>query len=199
MGDVDIARVFKARREVLKAGSAEQGFTIIETVIAIGLFALLIAGVATSTSLGLRIVGGSSARQSATQVASQEIESLRAEGYARLGHVTAPSPLGSPNPDNPDNDIVPSASCTPTTQPCYRVPDIGLETFVSGTGVTVHGPDTVTRQGQTFTVYRYVTVVAAAPTLRRLTVVAQGTGKAPAGGPNRVVLSTVFSTGVIAF
>lgn len=180
-------------------GDQDDGFTVVETVISLGLFVVLIAGLAGSVSIGLRLVGGSSARQSATQVASQEVERLRALGYSKLGHTAAPAPLASADTDNPDNDVQPCPA--PSTQTCYRVPDVlVLEPFVvAALGETTHGPDTVVRDGKAFTVYRYVTVVDGAPSLKRLTVVAQASGPAPAGGPNRVVLSTIFSMGVISF
>lgn len=181
--------------------ATEEGFTILEVVIALGVFALLIAGLATSTFAGLNLVGRSSARQSATQVASQEIERLRAEGYAKLGHPAASAPLFSADPDNPNHALN-------STSTEFTVPELagGPEVLVVGASppyTTDAGPTTVAREQQRFRVYRYVTWVGDTSippnTLKRLTVIAQWSGKDTTGKPNRVVLATVFSAGEIRF
>lgn len=179
----------------------EDGFTIVETVLALGLFVVLIAGLATSTSAGLRLVGSSSTRQTAVQVGSQEIERLRAEGYARLGYQAAAVPVFDADTDSPNNAL---ENASPPTR--YNVPDLAFEPLVVGIAPlsTDAGPTAVTRGGQRFKVYRFATFVEppsapSQPRLKRLTVVVQWDSRSPTGKPNRVVLSTVFSTGVIAF
>lgn len=67
----------------------EAGFSILEVMMALALFAIVIVGLATTTYAGFRLVGTSDTRQTATQVAHREMELLRSVPYASVGLVTS--------------------------------------------------------------------------------------------------------------
>lgn len=175
----------------------EAGFTIIEVGVALAIFAIIIVGVAGSSSSSLRLVTKSSGRQSATQVAVQEMERLRGTPYAALGMSTSPLvQTAAPDPDSAVTAdglsyLVPNGSVTP-------------ELLVVG-GAVAHGPTAGTDNRFRFQMYRYVTWVddpaTATPTdfnYKRATIVLTWLN-ADGGDPNRFVLSSLFSPGSVTW
>lgn len=165
---------------------------------ALAIFALVMTGVAASSSSGLRLVTKSNGRQTATQVTVQEMELLRSAPYASLGLSAALTK--STDPENPDYAV--STSGTD-----YTVPETGatepIAVFAGGS--TAHGPDTSTRNGRTFSVYRYVTWVddtvstTSTQDFKRVTLVAQWSGDNGSPAKNTFALSSLFSTGSVGW
>jgi prepilin-type N-terminal cleavage/methylation domain-containing protein len=72
-------------RRRLRFRADERGFTILEVTVAMGLFALVALGLATSTKAGLNLIGSSNGRQTATQLAARWMEESRGLPYDALG------------------------------------------------------------------------------------------------------------------
>ncbi|HUP70128.1 MAG TPA: prepilin-type N-terminal cleavage/methylation domain-containing protein [Acidimicrobiales bacterium] len=192
---VDSAKVGDVAEQNGEPLRPADGFTILEVVIALTIFAIVVTGLATSTALALRIVGASNGRQIASQLATREIESLRRTSYATLGLT---GPIASPVPGTLDDKV------DVATQR-FTVPDgPGAEALIT-TGPVVHNPATVPVRGFLFTVTRYVTWVddpAISPSTqdyKRLTVAVQWRQKSLTGGPSRVVLSTLVTDAKVDF
>lgn len=166
-------------------GDQESGFTVIEVSVAIALFAIIIVGVAASAMAGMTLVGRSSARQVAVQLAGKELEELRALPYGELGHTTAPASAAAPSP----NARISGGN--------FNVPDVGPEVLLVDAAFKVN-PQTeaVTTEDIRFTVYRYVT--SAPGSLKRVTVTVTWEGSSRTV-PNRVDASTLVSTGALTW
>src|SRR5829696_6684177 len=89
--DATPPRVGRDVREVTmqqRPGRAgDEGFTLIEVVVALGVFALLATAFASSLSASLRSLGLSRQRTTAEQLASSQMEEMRRVAYDDLGTV----------------------------------------------------------------------------------------------------------------
>lgn len=185
-------------REVRDQGD-DSGFTILEVVIALTIFALVMIGLATSTAVGLRLVGASNGRQLASQLATRELELLRQENYDDVALLTTdalsvdPGTLDDPNLDPvAQTFLVPDGPTTPEAL------------VLSLNGVVTPRVTTETIEGFKFSIRRYVTwvddpAIAGTQDYKRVTVAVQWTAKAVTGAPSRVVLSSLFSPGRVSF
>lgn len=165
----------------------EDGLTIVEVMVALSLLALAMVGLTASSDSGLRLVGSSKARQTATEVANATVERARSTPYEVLAMRTGETyETASTSPD-----VAVTAGETK-----YDAGD-GAEDLVvldESDEPLHHTQETV--GGLDFEVYRYVTWVAVdeePEAYKRVTVVVQWAGRAAGGGPNRVTVSTFIN------
>jgi prepilin-type N-terminal cleavage/methylation domain-containing protein len=71
--------------------SDQQGFTLVELVVALALLAIVAVGFLTSTSLGFRTVAVARQRQTASELATARLEHLRNVPYDQVALSSAPS------------------------------------------------------------------------------------------------------------
>lgn len=70
---------------LVSRGEADDGFTLVELVVALTVLAVGIVGVIGVTNSSFTVAGGASARSKAVAVATREVEALRAVPYEELG------------------------------------------------------------------------------------------------------------------
>jgi type II secretory pathway pseudopilin PulG len=177
---------------VTRAQNGEEAFTVVEVLVALSLFALVIVGLVTSSNSGLRLVGSSKARQTATELANATVERARSTPYDVLAMRTGET--YETDADSPDADV--SGGTT------YDA-GAGAEDLVvsADSDEALHKTDN-TVSGVSFDIYRYVTWVAVdtePKAYKRVTVVVQWPGQAPGGGPNRVTMSTFINADGVAW
>lgn len=177
-----------------RVGSDERGVTILEVMAALGVFALVAVGLATTTHTSLDLVGASNQRQTATQVANTWVEDARSTPYDAIG-MTEGESYETADAASPDAAVNPD-----TLQ--YAGDDGTEDLVVLATGVTglVHH-EHVTVNGTDLALYRYVTWVAdgAEPhALKRVTVVVQFAAP-DIRGERRVTQSTLISPNTVAW
>jgi prepilin-type N-terminal cleavage/methylation domain-containing protein len=73
----------------------KKGFTLIETLVAVSLSLIVFLGIFGAYRLGLRIVGLSQRKITATQIAQGEIEKIRNMPYLDVGTIGAQAPYAS--------------------------------------------------------------------------------------------------------
>lgn len=178
---------------VRACGSGEDGLSILETILALSLFALVIVGVAASAGAGLRLTGQSNSRQEATQVAVKAIELLRAADYSSLGMPTGTvyetAVVGSPDQDVTSTNEYAVPLANPVTEP-----------LVAGTTLPGgHKPPVVALGSRRFQPYQYVTRPSGSQNRKRLTVVVTYKNTGAAGGTSRIVFSSLIGPGSIGF
>jgi Tfp pilus assembly protein PilV len=165
----------------------EDGLTIVEVMVALSLLALAMVGLTASSDSGLRLVGSSKARQTATEVANATVERARSTPYEVLAMRTGETYETAPT----SPDVAVTAAGTK-----YDAGD-GAEDLVvldESDEALHHTQETVS--GLDFEVYRYVTWVAVdeePEAYKRVTVVVEWSGRAAGGGPNRVTVSTFIN------
>lgn len=94
---------------LVSRGEADDGFTLVELVVALTVLAVGIVGVIGVTNSSFTVAGGASARSKAVALATREVEAVRAVPYGELGA-------------DRDGDLKPDCG-TVTTTPvwsCYR-------------------------------------------------------------------------------
>jgi hypothetical protein len=176
--------------ELPGARDDELGFTITELLVALTVFVSLIVGVAATNATGFRVIGHSSARQSAVQIAMRELESARALPFDALGHNGVPT-AGA----GPDARISSGTFAVPrgVGEPLLSV---GATSQLAHTdGATVPG------ENVPFTIYRYVTTPDATSVgagLKRVTVTVTWKGSG-SDSANQVDLSTLISAGSLSW
>jgi type II secretory pathway pseudopilin PulG len=178
---------------VTRAPNGEEGLTIVEVMVALSLFALVIVGLVTSSNGGLRLVGSSKARQTATEVANATLERARSTPYDVLAMRTGET--YEVDPDSPDANV----SGGGASYDAGAGPE-DLVVLDDSDEELHHTENTVS--GIALDVYRYVTWVAVdtePEAYKRVTVVVQWSGQAPGGGPNRVTLSTFINADGISW
>lgn len=157
-GDRWVARIFRGGRV-----RDEGGFSVIESTVAIGLFATVLLGMLGSLSVGVRGVLTGRQRNNAVGIADQVMEQFRGMRYDRVGHVATDPTLAT------DTSLSPSGS-VPVGAELNR--QYAGEQLV---GSTVPNPNFYLNQhiqtarpdgeqeldGNTFTVRSYVTAVPA--------------------------------------
>jgi prepilin-type N-terminal cleavage/methylation domain-containing protein len=163
----------------------DAGFTLIEVVIALTIFATVIGGIASASSLGVKLGGLSNSRQTATHLATQEMERLRSTPFAAIGLLDPPTATAT-DPNNPDSAVIITGDTT-----SWTVVGGATEPIVSGG--TVDHIDSDLDNGATFAIYRYVTQPGADAGLKRVTVIIQW------DTTSRVVQSSLFSSGAIGW
>lgn len=189
-------RLARPGRSVAPQG--DEGITILETVLALSLFALVIIGLVASVSAGLDITGRSNGRQAATQETTKILEDLRSAAYTTIGMQSGTTydtgNATTPDGQSPNNTSLPSSYTPPI------VPAIGSESMVSGDPamVTRH-KTTSTVGGFALTLYTYVTWADSGHTQKRVTVVTTWNQTVHAGGLSRVVLSSIYTSDKIDF
>ena len=173
----------------------EAGLSILETVLALSLFALAIIGLATSAGAGLRLTGESNSRQGATQVATRFIEAMRAADWNTLGMPsgqTYDTTAGSP-------DLRVDQTATPKT---FSVPPGSslVEPLVdNGNLPNGHKPTEVEQGARRFQAYQYVTIPAGTTDQKRATVIVTYRDTRASGGTAEVAMSTIIFKGAIGF
>lgn len=171
-------------RALRRLRHGEDGFTLVEAVVALTILALTSAGFAISTGNGLRLVGSSQERQTAVQIANEWMEQARVVPFDGLA---LPADTVFAGAGTPDEDV------TGTT----FASDAGTEELVLAAGSSfLHVPDSEVENNITFDAYRYVTWVvdgADAQAYKRVTIVVQWNGTSTDGAPERVTMSTLVS------
>src|SRR5437763_1692732 len=126
-------------REGRRRTDGEDGFTLIEMVIAIGLSAVIFTGLAFSLGSSLRTMQLQKSRTLANEVATQGIEDLQRLPYSSLGLCAAPTrPNSAPAPAGFSSVIVLNCTnasieepCTPTTfSPALTSTPVARESYV---------------------------------------------------------------------
>ena len=155
-------------RDMRQRAAREDGFTLIEMTIAIGLSAVIFTGLAFSLGSSLRTMQLQKSRTLANEVATQGIEDLQRLPYSSLGLCGAPTrPGNQPAPTGFSSVITLNCTnasleepCTPTTfSPALTATPVPRESY------------TCTRSNIPFTVSRYVAWGDAGQTGKRLAVV----------------------------
>src|SRR4051812_9527701 len=100
-----IGRVAAARRRRFE-DRPDDGFTIVEVVVAMAVFAILATAFAATLSASLRSLALSRARTTAEQLASSQLEEMRRVAYTDLGTVGG----------NPPGVVTPTKTVTTGTQ-----------------------------------------------------------------------------------
>lgn len=90
------------------AGADDDGFTLVESIVALGLFVIVLTFGAIGITQTIRLTGVTSAKVSAANLATQEIERLRLENLT--GHALVLTP--------PDGSIPSGFQVTNTTGAC---------------------------------------------------------------------------------
>lgn len=184
------SRALLRRIDTVRGARDEDGLSILETILALSLFALVIVGVAASANAGLRLTGVSNSRQAATQVATEHIELLRSSEFTTLGMPAGQTYDGAGTPDENvtgGNYLVPLSN--PVTEPLV----IGT-TLPNG-----HKPPPVKLGARSFQVYQYVTDPAGPDIEKRVTVVVRFKDTSAAGGEDEVAFSSLVAPGSIGF
>lgn len=160
----------------------EDGFTILEVVIAMSVLAMASIGFATTAGVGLRLIGTSNERQTGVQVVNESMETARATPYTGL---ILDSAVAFEGAGTPDEDVVGTT--------------YGGEELVVGAGGAFDHRVTSELNGATYEVYRYITWVPSddgtdLQAYKRVTVVAQWDGGGAGSAPSRLSQSTIISS-----
>lgn len=171
-----------------RSARAEDGFTLLEVIIALTVLAVSALAFGTTTNNGLRLVGTSKERQMAVGLANEWMEQARAVPYSGLALPSSTTFLGAGTPD---------AAVTGGTT---YAGEAGTEVLVLDAQSTLEHH---TRQRPTnldYDLYRYVTWVAdgtTAQAYKRVTVVVQWDGSG--GVAKTLTMSTIVSSDGVAF
>lgn len=123
-----------------------------------GLFAVFAVAFGALVGSGFRVIGHSSARQTAVQIASRELEAVRSAPFDTVGHAAAPAAEAAPSPDSRISGTR------------FAVAGVGDEEFAVDSAYTTTHRSTSSGENITFTIYRYVTVPTAPAGVKRATV-----------------------------
>lgn len=167
------------------------GFTLIEVIVAMALFVVTASALAVGSGGGLRMIGTSSGRQGATQLASREMERLRAAPYETIGHDPLATEWDS-DPESPDAGL-------DATRMSFKVPlDNGAVEPLVVTGTVAHRGAAAER-GFRFQLYRYITWPTVERDHKRVTIVVVWNGTDAMGRRNRVAFSSLYAPGSIGW
>ena len=141
---------------MLTRRASEDGFTLVESVIALGLLGIIMLGLTTSLSAGVRGVLVGRARNGATQLANEVIEQARAIRYDQVGH-----DLGGDSTLASDPAITTSGTTRTYGGEALVGSSLPGTTAPGGLSASPFTPHTRTRtvDGTAYTVRVYVTMV----------------------------------------
>jgi hypothetical protein len=165
-----------------------------EVTVAVGLFALVSAGLVTSMRGGLNLIGSANGTQSGTQLAGRWLEEARGFPYDALGLAWDTTFAGA---GTPDEDVV--ATGSGYTYDAGAGPEPVVINDADQGGLVHH--DTVELNGHRLGLYRYVTWVEAdgdPHAYKRVTVVVARLDAAT-GRTARTALSTLIAPNAIAW
>src|SRR5437764_15058772 len=112
-------RPVRCLREVRQRAAREDGFTLIEMTIAIGLAAMIFAGLAFTLGTSLRTMQLQKSRTLANEVATQGIEDLQRMPYSSLGLCAVPARPGNlPAPTGFSTVILLNCTNASIEEPC---------------------------------------------------------------------------------
>ena len=166
-----------------KRWSAEDGFTIVEAVVALVIVAVLFFGVATSLGVALRHQREVRLQQQAAALAVEHVEFARSVQWAQLELSVGPG-TGGPYHDTVEID---AAAFGLATNEDLVIDETGSDGYVGYIDPSDSLPEMI--DGQEFDVFRYVT--DAGPSLRRVLVLVQW--EVAAGSDREHLLTTVVS------
>lgn len=175
------------------AARAEDGFTIVETMVAMGIIFTVLVGLLASLNTGIRGVLTGRQRTGGTAVAREVVEAARATPYDRLGHDLAGDATLSTDPD----------VAGPGPNWTYQPEGLAAEPLAGAAAPAYPEHEwSLVRDGSTFTVRVYVTSVAVAvgEDHKRLSVQVDWAGEQydDAAIANEVRLSTLVSRSGVA-
>jgi prepilin-type N-terminal cleavage/methylation domain-containing protein len=172
----------------MRRRDAEDGFTLIELVVAMTVLAISALAFTTTTNNGFRLIGTSKERQMAVGLANEWTEQGRAVPYSGLALAASTSFDGAGTPD--------AAVSGGTT---YDGDDFDPEPLVFDASATLEHYALRHPTDLDYKLYRYVTWVAdgsVSHAYKRLTVVVQWTGS---HGAKTLTMSTIISADGVAF
>jgi prepilin-type N-terminal cleavage/methylation domain-containing protein len=184
-------------RHAFRKGCPEDGFTILELVVALSLIAIVAIGFTTTIGASFRGILIARQRQSAAQIASARLEEARYDPYAQLALPT--TLVQSSDPTNPDSFVSSNGSqfdVTGTGQ--YE------DLVYDPAGVGDHFQDPVQVGAIFMKVFEYVTWVSdgtagGTHAYKRVTIVVQYHTPAANGVNKMVRLSSFFTPGSVTF
>lgn len=142
----------------MRARKAEEGFTLLELTVAMGLAAFVFAAVAAVMLGGLRSLAVAKARTQGNEVATQAIEDLQRFGYPELGLCAAPA---VPAPSGLTDTVLLSGGCAgATVEDSCNTPE----------GSAISSQYNCTRNNITYDVKRYIAWSNPEQTSKRLAV-----------------------------
>jgi prepilin-type N-terminal cleavage/methylation domain-containing protein len=80
---------------------SEEGFTLVEVLIAVMVLGVGITALVGSSAMVTRMIGRGQMSTRAAQVATQRLETLRLQAYSSTPHCTAPAFVGGNTSNNP--------------------------------------------------------------------------------------------------
>jgi prepilin-type N-terminal cleavage/methylation domain-containing protein len=176
---------------------AEDGFTLLELVVAMSLLAIISTGFAYSVGSGFRTVAIARQRQTAADIVSARLEHLRNVPYDEIALNSAP--VQSSDPNDPDSFV----SSDGTSYDINGKGDYERLIVDTTNGSVLHFEDPVQVSSTVMRIYQYVTwvddpSVPGTQDYRRVTVVAQFDAPVAHGGINQFVrTSSLFTTGTV--
>lgn len=180
-----------AARRGLRQSRAEEGFSLVESVMAIGIILVITIGLAATIDTGARGLLTGRQRTTASSVAKEIMERVRAASYDRIGHDATDPNLVSLN----DSRLTASGgnqyTYTPTSEPLSMVSDSVMSDLGgSPASYTFTGTD----DGTPYQAWVYVTdvtpAVGSGDPHKRATVFVQWTSPATGGLDNTVRLTS---------
>lgn len=147
-------RFVRLRRAASERG--EGGFSLLEGVVAIGLFGTVILGLLGALTTGVKGVVTGRQRTGATAIANQVIEQARALRYDQVGHDTS-TPDATLNTTS-DPALTSGCSGIPAPTLCYGGEALASSSVVGANSYfSPHRQTGIVKDGTTYTVATYVT------------------------------------------
>jgi prepilin-type N-terminal cleavage/methylation domain-containing protein len=176
---------FSSRRRRPSPEDGEDGFTLIEMMVALAMSAIVLTALAGGVFGALRAVTVQKARTQGNEVATLGIESLQRLPYDELGNCAPPA---NP-PDGLERPAKPAAGCPIAPSALSPFPAAGGQDpcsptlAIAGTGTFVRSTYTCSRQNITYKVERHIAWSNLEETAKRLAVMVSWTDQV---GPHTV-------------